>query len=354
MDFIENRYNHKRCTLRLSPLTDIVLFRVEIVVLTYDNNQCRYEGEYSHGKRHGEGKCVYRKSECKEWVGQWDDDMWYRGISIFNSGNNCTGVWNGNKLGGMFKHDVGDVYKGAWIEGGIAHGFGSAQYTNGSTYKGSWAFGKRSGHGKMIYRNGRVYETEWENDHCFIWGVDLLPLIENITLLNENIEKANTISCRYKYLKQLKWYMNAEMEVSQSFQRPLERFSTILETVLDHIHPEHMNHFINEPYTDGRCKWNLLLIAAKDGYYNITERLIKELNVNIEAEGVVEYENCIIRGASPLWCAAASGHLNIVKLLVSYGANVNHYTETHSTPLRAACFDGRLDIVKYLIEHGAD
>ncbi|CAF1605874.1 unnamed protein product, partial [Didymodactylos carnosus] len=168
------------------------------------------------------------------------------------------------------------------------------------------------------------------------------------------MEETNIISCRHKYLKQLKQYVNAEMEASQSFRWPLERFSTILETVLDHIHPEHMNHFINDLYTDGRYKWNLLLIAAKDGYCNITERLIKELNVNIEVEGVVEYENYIIRGASPLWCAAASGHFNIVKLLVSYGANVNHYTETHSTPLRAACFNGRLDIVKYLIEHGAD
>jgi Fem-1 family protein b len=48
------------------------------------------------------------------------------------------------------------------------------------------------------------------------------------------------------------------------------------------------------------------------------------------------------------------GHLNIVKMLVKHGANVNHCTETNSTPLRAACFDGRLDIVQYLINHKAD
>jgi hypothetical protein len=40
-----------------------------------------------------------------------------------------------------------------------------------------------------------------------------------------------------------------------------------------------------------------------------------------------------------------SGHLNVIKLLVNHGANVNHRTDTDSTPLRAACFDGRLDIV---------
>lgn len=48
------------------------------------------------------------------------------------------------------------------------------------------------------------------------------------------------------------------------------------------------------------------------------------------------------------------GHLNVVKILVKAGADVNHQTRTNSTPLRAACFDGRLDIVKYLTHHAAD
>lgn len=53
-------------------------------------------------------------------------------------------------------------------------------------------------------------------------------------------------------------------------------------------------------------------------------------------------------------CAAAAGHINIVKLLVRHGANVNSTTKTNSTPLRAACFDGHFEIVKYLVAHGAD
>ena len=48
-----------------------------------------------------------------------------------------------------------------------------------------------------------------------------------------------------------------------------------------------------------------------------------------------------------------SGHLDIVKLLVKSGANVNSTTKTNSTPLRAACFDGHYEIVKYLVEHNA-
>lgn len=56
-----------------------------------------------------------------------------------------------------------------------------------------------------------------------------------------------------------------------------------------------------------------------------------------------------------MWCAAAAGHLNVVRTLISkHNAYVNSTTKTKSTPLRAACYDGHLDIVKFLIENGAD
>lgn len=68
---------------------------------------------------------------------------------------------------------------------------------------------------------------------------------------------------------------------------------------------------------------------------------------------LVIFDGETIEGAPPLWCAAAAGHLNIVKLLVEESAVVNSTTKTNSTPLRAACFDGHYEIVKYLVEHGA-
>lgn len=67
----------------------------------------------------------------------------------------------------------------------------------------------------------------------------------------------------------------------------------------------------------------------------------------------VTFDGETIEGAPPLWCAAAAGHLCIVKLLVKHGANVNSTTRTNSTPLRAACFDGHYEIVKYLVKNGA-
>jgi ankyrin repeat protein len=67
----------------------------------------------------------------------------------------------------------------------------------------------------------------------------------------------------------------------------------------------------------------------------------------------VVFDGETIEGAPPLWCAAAAGHLPVVRLLVYSGASVNSTTRTNSTPLRAACFDGHFEIVKFLVERGA-
>nr|CAI5834943.1 unnamed protein product [Callosobruchus analis] len=97
-----------------------------------------------------------------------------------------------------------------------------------------------------------------------------------------------------------------------------------------------------------------LVIACRNGHYDVAEYLIKECHADLEQPGSVIFDGETIEGAPPLWCAAAAGYLYIVKLLVSHGAKVNTTTRTNSTPLRAACFDGHLDIVKYLVENGAD
>ncbi|XP_066141003.1 protein fem-1 homolog CG6966 [Euwallacea fornicatus] len=97
-----------------------------------------------------------------------------------------------------------------------------------------------------------------------------------------------------------------------------------------------------------------LVIACRNGHYDVAEYLIEKCHADIEQPGSVMFDGETIEGAPPLWCAAAAGHMDIVKLLISHGSRVNTTTRTNSTPLRAACFDGHLEIVKYLIQHGAD
>lgn len=97
-----------------------------------------------------------------------------------------------------------------------------------------------------------------------------------------------------------------------------------------------------------------LVIAARNGHYEIVHYLLTHTNADVEETGSVIFDGETIEGAPPLWCAAAAGFLKIVKLLVSKGAKVNSTTRTNSTPLRAACFDGHYDIVKYLVKNKAD
>lgn len=87
-----------------------------------------------------------------------------------------------------------------------------------------------------------------------------------------------------------------------------------------------------------------LVIAARNGRYKVVKTILNNFKPNIEQECVVKFDGHIVHGATALWCAAGSGHLNVIKLLIQYGANVNHKTKTHSTPLRAACFDGKCSL----------
>ncbi|KAG8145246.1 putative Protein fem-1-like protein [Naja naja] len=97
-----------------------------------------------------------------------------------------------------------------------------------------------------------------------------------------------------------------------------------------------------------------LIIAARHGHAKVVRLLLEHYRVQTQQTGTVRFDGYVIDGATALWCAAGAGHFEVVKLLVSHGANVNHTTVTNSTPLRAACFDGRLDIVKYLVENNAN
>lgn len=97
-----------------------------------------------------------------------------------------------------------------------------------------------------------------------------------------------------------------------------------------------------------------LVIAARNGHYDIVSYLLNKTHADSEQSGSVIFDGETIEGAPPLWCAAAAGHLQIVKLLVKHGSKVNSTTKTNSTPLRAACFDGHYNIVKYLVKYGAD
>ena len=57
-------------------------------------------------------------------------------------------------------------------------------------------------------------------------------------------------------------------------------------------------------------------------------------------------------GATPLCIASQNGHLEIVKVLIAAGADVNQATKNGCTPLYVASLYGHLEVIKVLIASG--
>ncbi|XP_064212242.1 ankyrin repeat domain-containing protein 17 isoform X4 [Tribolium castaneum] len=91
---------------------------------------------------------------------------------------------------------------------------------------------------------------------------------------------------------------------------------------------------------------SLLSLACSAGYYELAQVLLA-MHANVEDRG--------IKGeCTPLMEAASAGHLDIVKLLVKHGADVNAQSTSGNTPLMYGCAGGHTKVVEFLLEHGAN
>ena len=100
---------------------------------------------------------------------------------------------------------------------------------------------------------------------------------------------------------------------------------------------------------------HLLFIAIKQGNLKIVKYLVSDCKFNVECKSMITYNAHQTKYlVSPLWCAAVSGKLEVVKFLVEFGANVNSESDTGSTLVGSACYLSHLDIVKFLVNNGGD
>ena len=89
-----------------------------------------------------------------------------------------------------------------------------------------------------------------------------------------------------------------------------------------------------------------LYYAALCGFLNISECLIVTYPQDLHAEGG--------RYGTPLHAASAKGHVNVTRLLLEHGANVNSRGLYHHTPLHLSTHHGFTDTMQLLINWGAD
>lgn len=93
-----------------------------------------------------------------------------------------------------------------------------------------------------------------------------------------------------------------------------------------------------------------LFLAARRGASGVVSVLLKEGQANADARSF--YEGSY--GVSPLHVAAKEGHVDVIRLLVEAGADMNAIDEIGKTPLDYAVIRGHLGAIQMLVEAGAD
>lgn len=105
---------------------------------------------------------------------------------------------------------------------------------------------------------------------------------------------------------------------------------------------EHLNH--PEPTTD----WTVLMVASHEGHYD----LVKKLLDNGAGEGINMKDRC---GWTALMLAAYSGSsVDVVRLLLSHNADINHFNNYSRSALYMAANNGHGEVVKLLLENKAN
>ncbi|KAF2357114.1 Ankyrin repeat [Trinorchestia longiramus] len=133
--------------------------------------------------------------------------------------------------------------------------------------------------------------------------------------------------------------------------KPGSRLNHILRHKLEKLPKESRQEIVNR-----KCQGcTPLFIACKRGLAEVVEYLCLNCGADIELKGIYEVpDDRSNHFVTPLWCAAVAGQEDVVKVLVSNGADVNSVSDTGSTSVRSACFMSHIKIVKYLVESGAD
>jgi cell division protein FtsB len=121
---------------------------------------------------------------------------------------------------------------------------------------------------------------------------------------------------------------------------PLMNISKVTRNCI-HLQPIMMNVKL------GRYGQTQLHFCAENGFTSSVKRLLSIRNINVNVKDDWD-------GSKPLHYAAANGRVEIARLLLQNGADVNAKDRWDRTPLHDAAFQGQVDILHLLVENGAD
>ena len=145
-----------------------------------DNGLFLYRGTFENGKKHGKGIMIWFNYDVYE--GEFKDDkMEGKGILYYHSANGeykkYEGEFVNNKKHGQGKVEFknGDIYEGEW-KNDIREGVGEITYSEKdegerTRYIGDFLNNHRTGKGKLIWRDGQLYEGDFVHDVMQGFGI---------------------------------------------------------------------------------------------------------------------------------------------------------------------------------------
>ena len=96
--------------------------------------------------------------------GEWDEkgNKHGRGVQLWPNGAKYYGYWINNKVNkkGKLVHREGDIYEGEWVDN-KAEGFGIYTSLDGTKYEGYWVDDKQQGKGREEWPDGNIYVGDY-------------------------------------------------------------------------------------------------------------------------------------------------------------------------------------------------
>jgi hypothetical protein len=219
-----------------------------------------------------------------------------------------------------------------------------------------------------LYRE--VWSVQLENTHGLSYSFALLRMLATDTGIKLEVGDSGSwvidpmsgdvhgvIIAGSRYLREV--YIIPTAEIFKDIGRKLQAVNVALPTMEGTLHlaSRHGNYSLVQRLLESHVNisrvhsgWTALHTAAGGGYLEVVKILL-DAGANVNAAAAAGRE-----GRTALQAAAGGGHLEVVRMLLDAGAHVNAAAERREgrTALQAAAGGGHLEVVRMLLDAGAN